>query len=409
MNNAIEAMSMPVIQAPQVMVLPGVVGFYFGFRLCISYLFFQSDPQLGAGVSEALNLFLFIIVVFHSLGPAPLKLSFALRSPCFRCVMAFLALSLSSLLWSATVSVPVAFAYWCAMAADVAMVVLLLRTGPVDNVSAALMKGYVWGACFIALVTWLSPTMQDLRPGDNDFFSPNAIGFTCAFGVFLSQYLNRTVGHWKFAAAFLSITLLRSLSKTTIIAFLVSEALLLIRDTSLSRRNKIALAIGAMLVLAAFWGLIEAYYTVYTNAGNEAETLTGRIGIWAFVLERSLERPWLGHGFHSFRNVIPPFGTFEAWHAHNELLQQFYAYGVVGVLLVAALYASFYRQVIRLAPLPIKALLISLLIFILVRGLGDTERFDLSFPLWSIALISVTLTFAKPPCEIGSQQKAVHP
>jgi exopolysaccharide production protein ExoQ len=404
MNSAIE-MEVPIIQAQQVMILPGVVGFYFGFRLCISYLFFQSTPQAGAAVSEALNLFLFVVVVFHSLGPAPLTLSSMLRDPCFRWVMAFLALSFWSLLWSATVSVPVAFAYWCAMAADVAMVVLLLRTGPVDNVSSALMKGYVWGACFIALVAWLSPTMQDLRPGDNDFFSPNAIGFTCAFAVFLSQYLNRTVGHWKVAAAFLSITLLRSLSKTTIIAFLVSEALLLIRDTSLSRKTKITLAIGAMLVLAAFWGLIEAYYAVYINAGNEAETLTGRIGIWAFVLERSLERPWLGHGFHSFRNVIPPFGTFEAWHAHNELLQQFYAYGVAGVLLVAALYASFYRQVKRLAPPSVKALLISLLLFILVRGLGDTERFDLSFPLWSITLISLTLTFVKPSRQVGSQQK----
>lgn len=409
MNSHVGTIEMPITETQQILLLPGIIGFYFGFRLCISYLFFQADPQVGAAVSEALNFFLFVVVVFHSLGPAPLTLSSMLRSSGFRWVTAFLALSLCSLLWSATVSVAVAFAYWCAMVADVAIVVLLLRTGPVDKVSAALMKGYVWGACFIALIAWLSPTMQDLRPGDNDFFSPNAIGFTCAFGVFLTQYLNRTVGHWKFAAIFLSVTLLRSLSKTTIIAFLISEALLLIRDKSVSRKNKIALAIGAMLVFAAFWGLIEAYYTVYTNTGNEAETLTGRIGIWAFVLERSLERPWLGHGFHSFRNVIPPFGTFEAWHAHNELLQQFYAYGVVGVLLVAALYTSFYRQVKRLAPPTVKALLISLLIFILVRGLGDTERFDLSFPLWSIALISLTLTFAKPSRDIGSQQKVTRP
>lgn len=399
MNSNIEMMDVSAVQAQQIMLLPGVVGFYFGFRLCISYLFFQSDPQTGAAVSEALNLFLFAIVVFHSLGPAPVTLSSTLRSSCFRWVLAFLALSLCSLLWSATVSVIVAFAYWCAMAADVAMVVLLLRTGPVDRASAAVMKGYVWGACFIALVAWLSPTMQDLRLGDNDFFSPNAIGFTCAFGVFLAQYLNRSEGHWKVAAVFLSVTLLRTLSKTTIIAFLVSETLLLVRDTSLNRKNKVALTIGTLLVFAAFWGLIEAYYIVYTNAGNEAETLTGRIGIWAFVLERSLERPLIGHGFHSFRNVIPAFGTFEAWHAHNELLQQFYAYGVAGVLLVGSLYASFYRQIKRLAPPALRALLASLLVFILVRGLGDTERFDLSFPLWAIALISLTLALPQAPRE----------
>ena len=383
-----------------VMLLQGVVGFYFAFRLSISYLFFQSDPKSGAAVSVALNLLLLVAVAFHSLGPAPVPLSSTLRVPCFRWVIAFLVLSFCSLLWSATVSVPVALGYWCGMAADVAMVVLLLRTGPVNNASAALMKGYIWGACSIAVVTWLSPTMKDLRPGNDDFFSPNAIGFTCAFGVFLAQYLNRTGSRWSIPAIFLGITLLRSLSKTTITAFVVAETLLLVRDTSISRRSKIAIAAASLLVLAAFWGLIAAYYDVYTNAGDQAETLTGRVGIWLFVLDRSLEQPWIGHGFHSFRNVIPPFGTFEAWHAHNELLQQFYTYGVAGVVLVACLYTSFYRQLRRIGSRSLKQLLASLLLFILVRGLGDTERFDLSFPLWAIALISLTLALPEPLEEV---------
>jgi O-antigen ligase len=383
------------------MLLPGVIGFYFGFRLCISYLLFEADPRTGAAVSVAINLFLFAIVMFHSLGPTPVAVSSILRVTCVRWVMVFLCFSFFSLVWSATVSVIVAFAYWCGMAADVAMVVLLIRTGPVDRMSAAIMKGYVWGACFIALIAWLSPTMQDLRPGDNDFFSPNAIGFTCAFGVFVAQYLNRSAGGWKFPIVFLSISLLRSLSKTTIIAFLVGELIFVAREPSIPRKNKIFFAVLSMIVIAAFWRLIAGYYSVYTNAGNQAETLTGRIGIWAFVLQRSIERPWIGHGFHSFRNVIPPFGTFEAWHAHNELLQQFYAYGVAGIVIVGSLYTSFYLQIKRFAPTQLRTLLSSLLIFILVRGLGDTERFDLSFPLWSIVLISVAVAGPKPFGEVA--------
>jgi len=242
--------------------------------------------------------------------------------------------------------------------------------------------------------------MQDLRPGNDDFFSPNAIGFTCAFGVFLAQFLIRRTGQWKIPAIFLAITLLRSLSKTTLIAFIAGEILLLVRDTTISRRSTISIVITCAAVIASFWKLIEAYYEVYTNAGNQAETFTGRIGIWAIVLERSLERPWIGHGFHSFRNVIPPFGTFEAWHAHNELLQQFYAYGIVGVILLIALYSSFYLQVRRLSSPSDKALFIGLIFFIIVRGLGDTERFDLSFPLWSIALISLMLTPTESSIEV---------
>jgi O-antigen ligase len=382
------------------MLLPAAVGFYFSFRLCITYLLFQATPQTGAAVSVALNLLVFVVVGFHSFGPAPTTLRSALRVSCFRWVMLFLGFSLCSLLWSATVSVAVAFAYWCGMAADVAVVVLLLRTAPTERMAAALMKGYVRGACFIALVAWLSPTMQDLRPGNDDFFSPNAIGFTCAFGAFFAQFLARSVGGWNLAGVFLAVSLLRSLSKTTIVAFVAGEAFLLLRDPSVRRRRKIMLAGCAALTIAAFWGLIEAYYEVYINAGNQAETLTGRVGIWSFVLARAFEQPWIGHGFHSFRNVIPPFGSFEAWHAHNELIQQFYAYGAVGVFLLFAVYGSFYRQLRRMPSSPRRSLFLGLLLFILIRGFGDTERFDLSFPLWSIALISLMLARSEAAREV---------
>ena len=43
--------------------------------------------------------------------------------------------------WSGTVSLATSIAYWCGMAADVAIVVLLLRAGPVTGVSHSLMKG----------------------------------------------------------------------------------------------------------------------------------------------------------------------------------------------------------------------------------------------------------------------------
>jgi exopolysaccharide production protein ExoQ len=91
--------------------------------------------------------------------------------------------------------------------------------------------------------------------------------------------------------------------------------------------------------------------------------------------------------------VIPPFGPdlFEARHAHNELLQQFYAYGVAGVFMMIALYTSFYRQVKKLGDAPLRVLLLSLLVFVLVRGLADTEPFDLSLPLWAMIMFSAII------------------
>jgi len=381
--------------------LPATVGVYFSARLCLTYLFFQSDPQHGAIAGLALNMLLFVAVAFYSFGPAPTAKHSPLRVRSFRWIAAFLGFSLVSLLWSEAVSVFAALAYWCGMAADVAMVVLLLRTGEVKEVASRLIKGYVAGACIIACVMWLSPTMRDLRPGNDEFFSPNAIGFTCAFGIFLAQFLMLRARAWRLPAIFLAITLLRSLSKTTIIAFLASELLYLFINTSIPRRSKLFLVGAAGAVVAAFWSLIAAYYKVYTNAGNQAETLTGRVGIWAFILDRSLERPWFGHGFNSVWKVIPPFGAdqFQMWHAHNELLQQFYAYGVVGIVLLIGVYGSFYLQIRRVSRPEHKTLFLSLIVFIVIRGLGDTERFDLSFPLWSIALLSLMLTALDRPIE----------
>jgi hypothetical protein len=96
--------------------------------------------------------------------------------------------------------------------------------------------------------------------------------------------------------------------------------------------------------------------------------------------------------------VIPPFGPdlFEARHAPNELLQQFYAYGVAGVFMMIALYTSFYRQVTKLSRSPLRALLFSLLVFVLVRGLADTEPFDLSLPSWAMIMFSAIIDENQP-------------
>lgn len=378
-----------------VMLLPATVGFFFSFRIMavlLSVRLFQQDAQAGVAASLALNFLLLAVVLFHSLGPAPRTLASMRRVPCFPWVMVFLGFSGISLCWSVTASMAAAVVYWCAMAADVAMVVLMLRTDPVEDVSRALMKGYIWASCLIALIGWALPAQSDLRLGDEELLGPNQIGYACAFAFFLAQYLIRQKERfWTIPAVFLALTLLRSLSKTTIVAFMAAQIFFLFRDRSISRQNKILLIGAAILVTAMFWGLLESYYVVYENEGNQAETLTGRVGIWGYFLEQSVEMPWIGHGFHSVWKVIPPFEEFEARHAHNELLQQFYAYGVAGVGMLIALYGSFYRQVRKLAVGPQKTFFLGLLLFIVIRGFADTEAFDLSLPLWAITMIGCIL------------------
>jgi O-antigen ligase len=201
--------------------------------------------------------------------------------------------------------------------------------------------------------------------------------------------LRRKDGNWTVAACFLSVTLLRSLSKSTIAAFLVSGAYLLVRDRSMGRRSKLLLTAGLALVIVAFWGLFEAYYDFYTTYGNEAETLTGRTAIWAYVLDAGLQQPWIGHGFDSMWKIVPVFGTFEARHAENELLEQFYSYGVAGIVMLCGLYGGLYRMVRRLSQGPLRLFAVSIMIFVIVRGFAEAEPFDLLLPLWMVVMIAM--------------------
>ncbi len=372
-----------------------IVGFFFSFRLIITLISvrgFHADAQVGAALGIALNMFLLGWTAFCAFGPADVSYQPILQAACVRWVVGYLCFSVCSLFWTEAMSISAALAYWTAMAADVAIVVFLLRADDSDEVSLSLMKGYVIGSCAVGLLAWVLPAQSDLRLGDEELLGPNQIGYLCAFAIFFAQYLViKQAPKWGWAAILLAVTLVRSLSKTSIIAFVFGEVLILVFSKTIRRKNKVIIALFVSVGMAAFLPLLEAYYDVYTNAGNQAETLTGRIGIWAVIFDRALDHPWIGHGFHSVWKVIPSFGLFEARHAHNEVLQQFYAYGVVGVLMLAGLYFSLYDQVRKLESQPIKILLFGLLLFVAIRGLTDTEVFDISLPLWAITLLSLSL------------------
>ncbi len=396
--------------------VPFIVGFYFALRVItvlISVRIFGTDPRTGTAINIALDCCLLLATAFCSIGEVQNPFLEMTKLPSVRWALLFLGFSCCSLLWSSTASLPDSVAYWCAMAADVAIVVTLLRAGPLTGVSDSLMKGFIWGACAVAIIAWLMPAESDLRLGDDELLGPNTIGYVCAFAFFFAQYLIREKrGKLGAPAIVLAVTLLRTLSKTTIVAFLVGEGFLLIRDKSISRRSKIMIVFAAAAVMAIFWGLLTSYYDIYTNAGNQSQTLSGRLSIWAYFLSEAIQQPWIGHGFDSAWKVIPPFGPdqFEAAHAHNELIQQFYAYGLVGVCLFTGIYWSLYRHIHRLMRGPRKTFFLAFLMFVLVRGTADAERFDLSLPLWSIVLISVLVDYeAKPRKEIAVESYFVLP
>jgi exopolysaccharide production protein ExoQ len=371
-------------------------GFFFSFRLSIVLLsvdLLGVEPSTGAALGLGLNLLLLCLVCFGALGATHSPFRSLLRVSSLRWVLVFLTLSCCSFAWSETASAVDSTAYWFGLVADVAIVILLLRSDSTRAVSHSLMKGFIWSTCCLALAAWIMPAQSDLRLGDEQFFNTNEIANVCALAIFFAQYLiHRKDGKWRTVLVFLVITLFRSLSKTTLAAFLLSESFLIIQDRSISRKKKMLLICCAAALILAFWGLFESYYEIYTTTGNQAETLTGRTAIWLYVLNAVPDHSWtlwIGHGFDSWWKVVPPFGgdQFEARHAENEILQQFYAYGLAGLVVLGGLYGSLYRQIRRVRQGPIRILFQSVLVYTLIRGLAEANPFDVLLPLWAVVMI----------------------
>jgi len=332
---------------------------------------------------------LLIIVGYSIVNPPPKCDNPTFPEP-IRWIGIYVSLAAASLMWTGAGSVAVAGCYWSATAADVAIVYVLLRYDPVEQNAARVMRGFICGAAAVALVAWLIPPMEDMRLGHEEFLHPNLIGFEFAIAALFAGYLAQENKNWIWLAGGFVVTLIRTLSKGAIVGFAFAGLYFLLRGLKLSQRARAYVGLVSTVVLLGFWGLLEAYLDLYTQ-GSNLETLTGRTYIWTQSLEIAMERPWFGHGFDSFRWLFPPFDEFQPWQAHNELIQQFFAYGVIGVLLVGGLYWTFYTQILHSSKSALQSLAMATLILVLARGLVDTDRFELCFPLWLMTLLAITL------------------
>jgi hypothetical protein len=342
----------------------------------------------GLGLSAVLLLASSLCAVGHnSYSPR-----WIVRARPFQWVVLYLAFAGCSLMWTGSASRLGSAGYWIGLVSDVGIAVLLFLGCDAKCAAHSLMKGFILGTCALAAIAWIMPLDTDLRLGDIEYFNTNQIGNLCALAVLMCTLLAcRGDGHWRIPAWLLGITLFRSLSKSTLIAFIVCQAYRLIRDNSMSRGKKLWMVVGSIAIVLWFWSLLDAYYGVYTSAGDQAATLTGRTAIWAWALDAGLSHPWLGNGFDAMWKVAPPFGgeLFEARHAENEFLQQFFAYGACGIVLWAGVYGSLYRRVRYLVRDNERCILTAFLVSAVVRGLAEAEPFDLLLPLWLITTLAL--------------------
>ena len=159
----------------------------------------------------------------------------------------------------------------------------------------------------------------------------------------------------EFAVCFLT-SAVAQISKATLIA-LGEPRHVAFRDSTMTRRRSWPLSWAAPRC-CCFLGLVRVLlHRIYQRRqpGGDSHRAVPVSGCTA--CEQSVEEPWIGNGIDSVWKVVPPFGPelFEARHAENEILQQFYAYGLVGIVMLVGIYGRLWRPIRRMPRSPTRA------------------------------------------------------
>lgn len=369
-------------------------------RFALAFLFFRDQPKTATLVQGLLSVGFAFVLLGLRLG---IHDSFPkLRwPPVMRWVIFYLGWTGLSLTWTFSDTFLSALGYWTMMLLDIAVVLVMLKWDDVEGISVASLKGFVTGVWIIdALALLFSSHDEYGRLGDPEFLHPNSLGHFTSLAALISIFFWRRAADggserrlWATGSIALCGMIIRTLSKTSIVAFTIAALSSLLLGSSLRLRQKLRI-IALVIVLASLsYGLMSRYVTTYLDEGmDSATTLTGRTLLWIESWDMIVERPAIGYGILSFRNYAPQNWEIRTVHGHNEWVTQAFQLGLIGVILTLIIYLSYYYHCRRVSDVVKRKLGISILTFIVIEGVASAEPTGLLFPLPLLVLTAIWTT-----------------
>jgi O-antigen ligase len=398
------------VETPSLRVSPEIMGFLFWFVLNIlplSGLFvFKANPVLGTFVGG-----LIVSLFAHSMATcilaAPrigardrLGLSPAL-------LVAFVIWAGSSILWTEASSRFIALSYYAVEIMGMISMFLLCLWGGGNRVVRASLQGFcVATAIVILTLVVFGIRSAEGRLGDEEFLHPNSIGRQSVLAAVSCFYLIGSLdksgksGFGTYALMLiLSAGVFLSLSKTSILTFLIVLSVMQL-SMKISMQKKALIFISAVIIAAVSASSMIDYLNHYLDysAGESLYTLTGRTMIWHDTWAMIQQKLWIGYGLMSFRDIGPQIAAVRLVHAHNEWLQIWFSYGLIGLLLAVGFYLSFLyqagRALTRTSTRSLGSLALGIAICGLVFGVSEASITTLTIPIPLILLLSMALSDA---------------
>lgn len=287
-----------------------------------------------------------------------------------------------SLIWTNSDTVLGTIGVYLGMLCEVGAIAVMLSARSFQTVFGGAMAGLLAGAVVnLAFVIAMLDPSGGARSAEGVLLHPEIFATRMVFGAIAAVYLSRTSdarGVMLGVAALLVGGVVVTGSKTAMVAVGGLIAAFGMRMPDMRLRTRLLCLLGAGLACLIAFPTIAAYLDEYRHS-ESLGTLTGRLPLWEGVWGAIRERPALGYGFGSSFRANSGEAPFQPIHAHNEVLQQWYTLGAVGLALAVAIYVQLYRHCSRLAQ-EYRFAALALLLFAVIRGIADPEAVGLVLP-----------------------------
>ncbi len=189
-----------------------------------------------------------------------------------------------------------------------------------------------------------------------------------------------------------------SFSKLSLFSLVVAYYLAFIISNNQGKftlRNTIAGTVIVLLILTVVlvlrWDYIVSYITVY--GGSNVATYSGRLGIWEELILLVNSNVIFGYGLNPVATLLYAAPFVEAGTAHNEVLQQLIAYGLVGFSLWLFMYIKYYLVYRASRELKLAKIMLAFLLFYFLAGTMGSVLVLTIFPIYFIALFWISILY----------------
>jgi exopolysaccharide production protein ExoQ len=345
---------------------------------------FKNNPAFATGLSFCFKLsILFFLVILLLQKKVTL---FNKVSSTLIYLTIFITYAGLSIVWS-EVQITTTLSYYIIMVTEVFIVFLTFCFGNTKNVFNKSINGFIGSTVILALFSFTLGIGEDGRLGNEELLHPNTLAnhfsialLFCIYCIFNS---GKSVIYW-IISSYLVLMLTLVLSKTSLLALQIALFTVII-FVRIKLRYKLLALVSFLLLFILILISSSQYLSEYISArgGERILTLTGRTLIWEETWLNIIKEPIIGHGFFSFREYGPQIANVRLVTAHNEILNLWFNYGIIGVIIVATIYGTFLSKTIKLLKIEkgyrVGALSLTLFVYFIIRSITEAHQTSFVF------------------------------